>query len=247
MPFDLDTWRAQTRQIVEVFARDPDGTIAQTRASTLYGFLLGSMMPPIVATYTNDPSGVIQVLIDTAGAVGAQLIVNLGQHSYGTANVIALAVQEAQRPEFAPAYKEIAKKLGTIPMAEQALAQANQQVALARLRAELQQLDRKAGVGANIRIEQSGGVNLGFGNRIGDIGEMIGGNKVFGGAQAHHSAAEVMDTVRDHRNRLIDTHTQRLRILEMHVARSGYNTPPEVQTEIDAIRVEIEQLQREQE
>ena len=247
MPFDLDTWRAQTRQIVEAFASDPISVIARARASTLYGFLLGSTIPPIVAAYTSDPSSVIAVLIDTAGPSGAKLIANLGQHNYAGTNIIAVAVAEAQRPELAPAYEQIAKKLGVIAMAEQALAQANQPAVLAQLRVELGQQDHRSFSGASIRVEQSGGVNFGIGNTIGPVGEIVAGNKLSGGTHGDHGAPELMGTMRDHRQHLIDTHSKRLRILETQAARSGYSAPPEVLTEIEAIRAEIARLQREQE
>jgi hypothetical protein len=201
-------------------------------------------MPPIVAAYPIDPSGVIQVLIDAAGALAAQLIANLGRHGYDNANTLAVAVAEAQRPAFAPAYHAMAKALDTITMAEQELAQANQPAALARLRAELRQLDRGSFGDASIHIEQSGGVNLGVGNSVGTIGTIIGSDTMRGGSQSRGGAPDVIGMARDHRQELVAAHTRRLHILEMQVARLGYNTPPEVLTEIDAIRTELVQLQR---
>jgi hypothetical protein len=247
MAFDRNTWRAQTRQIIEELASNPVGVMAQARASTLYSFLLASTIPPIAATYTTDPAAVIAVLIDVAGPSGAKLIANLGQHGYAGRDAIAIAAEESQRPELAPAYDQIAKKLGVIAMAEQALAQANQPTVLAQLRGELRQLDRISSAGVNIRIEQSGGVNLGANNSIGRIGEIVGGNKISGEIPEAPSIPEVMDTISDRRQHVINAHSKRLQLLEMQAARSGYNTPPEVLAEIDSIRAEIARLMREQE
>ncbi len=246
MPFERDTWRAQTQQIINAWACDPATALARGRASTFYSFLLGTPMPPIVAAYAIDPSGVIHTLIDAAGAVASQLITNLGAQCYSDTNVIAVAVAEAQRPEFAPAYRKMANVLDIITLAEQELAQANQPTALAQLRAELRQGEREVFRDAGIHIEQSGGVNLGAGNSIGTIGTIIGANNTFGGFQLPSGAPNGLGMAREHRQGLVAAHTNRLRILETQMARLGYNTPPEVLTEIEAIRAQLAQLQRDQ-
>ena len=133
---------------------------------------------------------------------------------------------------------------------------------LAKLRAALRQPERahtqdisgNAQVGVAIAgnvqgpvTHQSGGVNLGSGNtidKIGDIvaGDKIAGDKVQGDKHVHFGAPRPADTGPDHIQRLLDLHTRRLRVLEEQATRTGYNTQPEVLTEIDDIRAEIARL-----
>ena len=44
---------------------------------------------------------------------------------------------------------------------------------------------------------------------------------------------------RAHLEQLLDVHNKRLHVLEVEAARKGYNTPPEVHTEIADIRAQI--------
>ena len=238
MPFDLQQWRNDAHQLVADFARDPRGTLRGAGVTSLYGFLLGSTLLPVVAAYATDPGTAIIAASDVVGGVGAGLLTNIMQKRYDDANALALAVQDAQMPELAPAYEAIAKKLNIFPLAEQALAQAGQADVLTELRDELRRLG-KAGQfsNASIRIEQSGGINFGVGNTIGSVGDVFDGDKY-----VHFGAPSPASTEAMHVQRLIDINTNRLKVLEQQAAHFGNYAPPHILTEIDTMRLEIARL-----
>lgn len=181
MPFDLTTWRGETQQLVADFARDPRGTLARAGVDTLYGFLLGSTLLPVVAAYATDPGNTMVALSGVVGGLGANLIANIVQHRYVGPDAITVITQDAQSAELAPAFEAIAKQVEVIPRAEQALQHAGQLDVLNELRAELLRLG-KAGqfAGASINVTQSGGINFGIGNSIQHTGDNITGDKVMG-------------------------------------------------------------------
>ena len=248
MPFDLNQWRDEARQLVADFARDPHGALRGAGVTSLYGFLLGSTLLPVAAAYAADPGSAIVAASGVVGGLGANLIANIVQQRYDAANVLALAAQDAQTPAFAPAYEAIAKQFDIFPLAEQALAQAGQADVLTELRDELRRLG-KAGQfsGATITIEQSGGVNMGVGNTIGSVGDVFGGDKVqgdkFSGDKVvHYGAPSPASTEAAHVQRLIDINTNRLKVLEQQAAQFGNYAPPHILTEIDTVRAEIARL-----
>src|SRR5262249_51289435 len=79
MPFDLTTWRADIRALVDDFARDPHGALNRTGVHSLYGFLIGSTILPVAAAYAHEPASAISALIGVAGGLGANLLANLAQ------------------------------------------------------------------------------------------------------------------------------------------------------------------------
>lgn len=94
--------------------------------------------------------------------------------------------------------------------------------------------------------QQSGGINLGTGNSIGALGDIVSGDKVGGDKIGGNKVVEgprPADTSPDHLRRLIGLHTRRLRVLEEQAARTGLNARPEVVTEIEEIRAEIARLE----
>lgn len=244
MSFDLARWRDETRQRIADLAHDPQGVLARSGATTLYGFLLGSALLPVAAAYAHDPGSALVALSAVVGSVGANLVTNIVQHKYDGANALAVAAEEAQNSALAPAYEALAEQLQVVPMAETALAQAGQTAALEQLRDELRRLG-KAGpfAGANINVQQSGGVNMGIGNTIGEIGDVFAGDKVSGGKHIYYSSPRPADTSPEHLRRLIEARTQRLRVLELEAARTGYSARPEVLNEIKDLRTEIAQLE----
>jgi hypothetical protein len=256
MAFDLAVWRAETQQIITDFAHDPRAALAGAGTNTFYGMLLGSTILPVVAAYASDPKGALAVLFGVAGGLGGNLVANLVQQKYDTANALAVATQEAQEAALAPLYQKLAEELQVIPLAEQALADAGQTAVLEQLRAELQRLgtagrthnqtisgNAQVGVavsgdvhGGITHTQQSGGVNFGSGNTIekmGDViaGDKVAGDKVLGDKIMHYGAPKLADTGPEHIHHLIDQHTRRLRVLETQAAATGYNVRPEVQNE----------------
>jgi hypothetical protein len=181
MPFNLEQWRGEVRRLVADFARDPQGALQRNNVTSVYGFLLGSSIFPVVAAAATDPGNAIVALTGVVGGVGANLVANIIQQKYDAANVISVAAEEAQQDDLAPAYEAIAREVEVIPLAEQALAQAGQTAVLEQLRAELHHLGKTGQfAGASIQVEQSGGVNFGIGTHIGQMGDVIGGDKIGG-------------------------------------------------------------------
>lgn len=238
MAFDLTHWRAETRQQIEDFARDPRSALGRAGVDTVYGFLLGSAILPVAAAYAADPAGVVAALIGVLGGLGANLIANLAQRAYDQ-NTIAVVSAEAQRDELAQAYAAIAQQLDLVPLAERALAQARQTAILDQLRDELRRLGQAGPfAGATIVQHQSGGLNLGVGSSIGQIGTI----------NLHEPPSQAAtprsgQTTPAFLQSLIDRHTERLRVLELQAARTGFSAPPEVVNEIEHIRGEIARLQ----
>lgn len=125
-------------------------------------------------------------------------------------------------------------------------------------------------VHGNITHQQSGGINLGTGNRIEQIGDVVAGDKhvtegprMSGSINAHRDVniatnqtinnaatddrpvdpSQPAESNPEHVQQLIELNTRRLRVLEVQSAHSGYNARPEVLTEIGDIRAEIARLQ----
>ena len=180
MAFDLEAWRAEVRRSVGDFARDPRGALGLAGVETVYGFLLGSTILPVVAAYAADPAGTIGAVIGVLGGLGANLLANLAQRAYDEAP-IAVAAAEAQRPEQAPAYQAIAQQTEVFQLAEQALQQAGQAEVLAQLRDELRRLAPGGPFAdATITQQQGGGVNIGVGNTISLVGDVAVGSQTRG-------------------------------------------------------------------
>jgi hypothetical protein len=179
MAFDLALWREEVQQTVNDFARDPKLAMAAAGVNTVYGFLLGSTMLPVVAAYATDPKSTIAALIGVAGSLGANLIANLAQRKYDNVNIITVAAEEAQNTDLASAYEVIAQQVEIFRIAEEALSQARQTDILAQLRDELHQLGLASSLaGATINIHQSGGINFGVNTNINEMGDVIAGDKV---------------------------------------------------------------------
>jgi hypothetical protein len=104
---------------------------------------------------------------------------------------------------------------------------------------------------------QSGGINLGSGNTVGTIGDIVagdkvggdkvtgdkvGGDKVLGNKVINYGAPQPAYTDADSVKRLIAENTRRLQVLEIQAARTGYRTSPEVLNEIEDTRREIARL-----
>jgi hypothetical protein len=142
MPFDLTAWRAEVRELIGDFARDPQGALSRAGVHSLYGFLIGSTILPIAAAYAHEPASAISALIGITGSLGANLLANLAQRKYDAANAISIAATEAQSAELALAYETLAQAVEVIPLAEAALAQARQADVLEELRAELRRLGK---------------------------------------------------------------------------------------------------------
>jgi len=181
MPFDIMQWQNDVRQHVTQFAKDPKGALARAGTTSVYGFLLGSTMLPVVAAYAVDPKTAIMTLLGIVGGIGGNLVANLAQQKYDRANVIAIAAAEIDDPESAAAYEAIAQAISVIPLADQALRQAEQVVILEQLHEELRQ-HGKTGLfaGANISVQQSDGVNFGIGTTIGQTGDIMLGDTIAG-------------------------------------------------------------------
>jgi len=117
--------------------------------------------------------------------------------------------------------------------------------------AALQLAGPQATPSAHTHTQQSGGINLGTGNRLGVQGDFVGGDKVGGdkvqGDKITHSgtydAPPPADTSPDHLRRLIKLHSRRLQVLKEQAARTGYHARPEVVTEIEEIEAEIARLE----
>lgn len=248
MPFDLNQWRGEARELMADFARDPRRAMQGAGVTSLYGFLLGSSVLPVVAAYASDPGSAIIAASGVVGSVGAGLLTNIAQKRYDAANALALAAEDAQTPALAPAYETIARQLDIFPLAERALVQAGQTTVLAELRDELRRLGKSGQFsGATISIEQSGGVNFGVGNTIGMIGDVFNGDKVqgdkfSGDKHVHYGAPSPASTETAHIQRLIDINTSRLRVLEQQAATFGNYAPPHIITELDTLRAEIARL-----
>ncbi len=181
MPFTLNQWRSEVRQLVADFARDPQGTLHRSGVTSVYGFLLGSTILPVVAAAATDSGSAIVVLSSVVGGVGANLVAHIVQQTYDAATVIRVAAEEAQQDDLAPAYAAIAKEMELLPLAEQMLAQAGQTTVLEQLRADVQRLGNTGQfAGASMQVEQSGGITFGIGTRIGQMGDVVAGDKVGG-------------------------------------------------------------------
>ncbi len=184
MAFSLETWRAEVRARIADLARDPRGALQRAGVETLYGFLLGSTLMPVVAAAVQDPGSAIVTLTGVVGGVGANLVGNLVQQRYDGSDAMAVIAAEATDPQFAPAYAKLVDELRVLALVQEELA--SQTELLQRLHDELQRLGRAGPFGgATIRIEQSGGVNLGVGTTIGQTGDLISRDKIvnnfFGG------------------------------------------------------------------
>jgi hypothetical protein len=165
MLFSLDTWRAEVRARIADLARDPRGALQRAGVDTIYGFLLGSTLLPVAAAAAHDPGSAIVALTGVVGSVGANLVSNLVQKRYDGPDAAAVIAAEATDPALAPAYAKLVAELDVLALAQAELAGHTE--LLQRLDDELRRLG-PAGpfAGATIRIEQSGGVNLGVGAAI---------------------------------------------------------------------------------
>jgi formylglycine-generating enzyme required for sulfatase activity len=192
MAFDVATWRDEVRALVADFASDPQDALARAGVTSLYGFLLGSTVLPVVATYAaGDPGNAVVTLTGVVGGLGANLIANLVQKKYDDANVITVTAQEAQSAELAPVYEAMAEKVEVIKIAEEELGKAGQIAVLEQLRAELRQLGKYGQFAhAHIYVEQSGGVNLGVGNQIRSINDIVARDKH---EHHYHGPTNVLD------------------------------------------------------
>ncbi len=211
MSFTLNQWRNDVRQCIADFARDPQGALARTGVHSVYGFLLGSSLFPVVAAAATDPGSAIVVLSSVVGGVGANLVANMIQQTYDTATVITVAAQEAQQDDLAPAYAAIAQELELLPLAEQMLAQAGQTSVLEQLRTERQHLGNTGPfAGASLHVEQSGGIIFGSGTQIGQMGDVragdtVGGDKVLGNKTVTYGP-QISGPISSGRDMTIGTH-----------------------------------------
>jgi len=125
-------------------------------------------------------------------------------------------------------------------------------------------------VHGNITHQQSGGINLGSGNQIGSIGDVVAGDKhvtegprmsgpITSGRNTNIATNQTIsntatddrqtnpprpaDSGPEHIQQMIEEYTRRLRVLEVQSVRAGNNARPEVLTEIEDIRAEIARLQ----
>ena len=137
MPFTIQRWRHELRNVIDDIARDPSDALARSGAPTLYPLLLGCTMLPIAAAYDESPNGVMSALVSLAGGFGVTLIANLMQGNYTPVNTLLIATCEAQSLELGPAYEKIALGLNLLELAEAALLQHEQRGLYAALLAEI--------------------------------------------------------------------------------------------------------------
>lgn len=137
MPFTIQRWRHELRNVIDDIARDPSDALARSGAPTLYPLLLGCTMLPIAAAYDESPNGVMSALVSLAGGFGVNLIANLMQGKYTPSGTLLIATYEAQSLELGPAYEKIALGLNVLQLAEAALLQREQRGLYAALLAEI--------------------------------------------------------------------------------------------------------------
>ncbi|HRC76342.1 MAG TPA: hypothetical protein PLO33_11765 [Kouleothrix sp.] len=137
MPFTIERWRHELRNIIDDIARDPSDALARSGTPTLYPMLLGCTMLPIVAAYDEAPNGVMSALVSLAGGFGVNLIANLIQGKYMPTGTLLITTYEAQSLELGPAYEKIAYGLHVFELAETALLHYSQHTLCTQLRAEL--------------------------------------------------------------------------------------------------------------
>lgn len=94
-------------------------------------------------------------------------------------------------------------------------------------------------VHGNITSSQHfGGVNLGSGNTIESMGDVVAGNKI-----VYSGRPDPLLTHGSSLQQQLDAHRARMGILEHQRAIFGFNTRPEIILEIEAIRAEIDRLE----
>jgi formylglycine-generating enzyme required for sulfatase activity/energy-coupling factor transporter ATP-binding protein EcfA2 len=203
MLFSLDTWRAEVRARIADLARDPRGALQRAGVDTIYGFLLGSTLLPVAAAAAHDPGSAIVALTGIVGSVGANLVSNLVQKRYDGPDAAAVIAAEATDPALAPAYAKLVAELDVLALAKAELAGHTE--LLQRLDDELRRLGPSGlFAGATIRIEQSGGVNLGVGATIARSGDLVGGNKIVNNFFGGHPGEDGQRLLRDYLSALLD-------------------------------------------
>jgi hypothetical protein len=178
MAFSISQWRDEVQQHFAYFVADPKGSLARAGITSVYGFLLGSTMLPVINAYASDPASTLAVLASVVGSIGGNLLANLAEKRYVSLTPHAILAEDTVRDKYAEEFGAIAKKLDVFPTAEHLLHDAGQIATLEALRKELQQREL-LGQFANthIQVEQSGGVNFGIGNTIGETGDIVHGDK----------------------------------------------------------------------
>lgn len=120
--------------------------------------------------------------------------------------------------------------------------------AAASARSHIQHINGNARVGTALAgdvyggitlIHQSGGVNNGSGNTINHTGDVVAGDQT-----RTPSAPDLLTTPAESRHQQLAAHRARLAVLEQQQATFGFNTRPEIVTEIAAIRARIAELQQ---
>jgi formylglycine-generating enzyme required for sulfatase activity/energy-coupling factor transporter ATP-binding protein EcfA2 len=238
MPFSLDTWRAEVRARIADLVRDPRGALQRAGVDTIYGFLLGSTLLPVAAAAAHDPGSAIVALTGIVGSVGANLVSNLVQKRYDGPDAAAVIAAEATDPALAPAYAKLVAELDLLALAKAELAGHTE--LLQRLDDELRRLGPSGPfAGATIRIEQSGGVNLGVGATIHQTGDLVGGDKIVNNFFGGHPGEDGQRLLRDYLSALLDECRQ-LRLARLTGrARTGAEQSAVPQVRLDQVYTDL--------
>lgn len=266
MPFDLASWRQMVRQDLERFTADPAQALHEAGVTSLYGFLLSSAIFPVVVAYSLDPQSALATLMGVVGGVGGNLVANWVQSKYDKLRTCAVAVEESQQPQLAPIYDAIAKEIDIFHLANEALLQAGHISVAERLRVELQQYGKlEQYLGKPSRFQQTGSLNIAHSTNYGPtVGSISGTGQTFiatnqtlsnitnsslppnihsGNDGSQHQGSPEDDT--EHKHKVLMDLTRRLQRLQRQAAQKGINTPPEIETEIEDLTLQIERLRRE--
>jgi hypothetical protein len=266
MPFNLDYWRQMVRQDVEHLAQDPVGALHYAGITSLYGFLLGSAVFPVVAAYAVEPQAAMTTLLGIVGGVGGNLVANWIQTKHDKAQIYRVVAEEAQQPNLAPIYDAIAEQVKVFPLAEQALIRADELQVLEQLHDQLRRLGKlNSYLSSAATIQQSGTLNITHSTNYGPTVSSISGNgptyiatnqvitnshlerspKPLPSSQ-HNRSQESNPSSQDeieHKRGLITELKRRQYILERQAARHGASTAPEITLEIEDLHRQIKKIQ----
>lgn len=177
MAFEIEQWKDEIRRRVADIATDPAGALQRAGAKSLYTLLLGSTMLPLITAYTTDPATAVSALVGVVGGLGANLAANLIQRKYDDTEPTVIVVDEAERPDMAPVYEQLARATGVFSMAAEAFVRAGQTAVLEQLRAELRELGKLDLLpSASLTASQSGTGNTIGGITSGSSGPTISGS-----------------------------------------------------------------------
>jgi formylglycine-generating enzyme required for sulfatase activity len=140
MGFDLERWKQQLREPLRRFSADPEAALRRAGATTLFGYLCGmTLFPLVVAAASGELVPVFVALGTVAGNVGGNLIANRVQRWKDEPTAAQELEKElAGSPELRQALDQIITKLQVVEDAQRDMQDSSRRWFASQLARELQ-------------------------------------------------------------------------------------------------------------